>query len=178
MGGLSLSVNMKIHISLILSLACFTLVMARSRVLLEATTDVDAEEILELTTIPYMEGQDVGFMEDVGLDNTEVNCHKCGKASFKFRKELFCQKCLKKGMYSADKAPQDNCKKCRKPKYFQKHLAYCEVKCTGYSPDEDEMEMTTALTTPEAPSPTSSAPDLGPIGNLFKLLVQANTWQR
>ena len=50
--------------------------------------------------------------------------------------ELFCQKCLNKGMYSADKAPQDNCKKCRKPKYFQKHLAYCEVKCTEYSPDE------------------------------------------
>ena len=50
--------------------------------------------------------------------------------------ELFCQKCLDKGMYSADKAPQDYCKKCRKPKYFQKHLAYCEVKCTEYSPEE------------------------------------------
>ena len=50
--------------------------------------------------------------------------------------ELFCQKCLDKGMYHADKAPQDSCKKCRKPKYFQKHLAYCEVKCTEYSPDE------------------------------------------
>ena len=93
-------------------------------------------------------------VEDVGLDNTEVNCHKCVKASFKFRKvfylmdgthvftyvslfqELFCQKCLDKGMVSAEKAPLDNCKKCRKPKYFQKHLAYCEVKCTEYSPDE------------------------------------------
>ena len=50
--------------------------------------------------------------------------------------ELFCQKCLDKGMYSDEKAPQDNCKKCRKPRFFQKHLAYCEVKCTEYSPDE------------------------------------------
>ena len=158
-------------------------------------------------------------VEDVGLDNTEVNCHKCVKASFKFRKvfylmdgtnvftyvslfqELFCQKCLDKGMVSAEKAPLDNCKKCRKPKYFQKHLAYCEVKCTEYSPDEVTLktkknsfrnfsfvkrpgqfwnyfqdEMTTALTTPEIPSSTTAAPDLGPLGNLFKLLVQANTW--
>lgn len=166
-----------IIISLLVALGA---VMARSRVLLEATTDVDTEELLEVTTTSYMEDE-VEFMEDVedvGLDNTEVNCHKCLKASFKFRKELFCQKCLNKGMFSADKAPQDNCKKCRKPKYFQKHLAYCEVKCTEYSPDEDEMlELTTALTTPEISSSTTTAPDLGPLGNLFKLLVQANTWQ-
>ena len=61
------------------------------RVLLEATTDVDAEESVEVTTTPYMEEQEVEFMEDVedvGLDNTEVNCHKCYKASFKFRKVL------------------------------------------------------------------------------------------
>ena len=166
-------------------------------------------------------------IEDVGLDNTEVNCHKCAKASFKFRKvfklvggydvlkmsvfqELFCQKCLTKGMYTADKVPQDYCKKCRKPKYFQKHLAYCEVKCTEYSPDEvieevispfylrvlemkfvpflkdlvnsglfqdETIELTTSLTTPEITSSTTSSPDLGPLGNLLKLLVQVNTWR-
>ena len=58
------------------------------RVLLEATTDVDAESVA-VTTTPYMEEPGVEFMEDVedvGLDNTEVNCHKCYKASFKFRK--------------------------------------------------------------------------------------------
>ena len=63
------------------------------RVLLEATTDVDAEELLKVTT-PYAEEEvvEVEFMEDiedVGLDNTEVNCHKCVKASFKFRKVLY-----------------------------------------------------------------------------------------
>ena len=58
------------------------------RVLLEATTDIDAEELLEVTTVPYME-EEMEFMEDIddgGLDNTEVNCHKCVKGSFKFRK--------------------------------------------------------------------------------------------
>jgi len=171
---------MKLHT--IFTLAFMSLVTARTRVLLEATTNVDGEDLMEVTT-PYTEEEveEVEFMEDmedVGLDNTEVNCHKCVKASFKFRKELFCQKCLDKGMYHADKAPQDSCKKCRKPKYFQKHLAYCEVKCTEYSPDEDEtLELTTSLTTPEIPSSTTSAPDLGPLGNLLKLLVQANTWR-
>ena len=63
------------------------------RVLLEATTDIDAEELLKVTT-PYAEEEvvEVEFMEDiedVGLDNTEVNCHKCVKASFKFRKVLY-----------------------------------------------------------------------------------------
>ena len=62
------------------------------RVLLEATTNVDDEDLMEVTT-PYTEEEveEVEFMEDmedVGLDNTEVNCHKCVKASFKFRKVL------------------------------------------------------------------------------------------
>ena len=38
-----------------------------------------------------MEEDAMEFMEDVedvGLDNTEVNCHKCVKASFKFRRVL------------------------------------------------------------------------------------------
>merc|ERR1712141_731849 len=169
-------VSMKVQ-TIIITLAFFSSVTARSRVLLEATTDVDGEDLMEVTT-PYMEVEFMEDIEDVGLDNTEVNCHKCAKASFKFRKELFCEKCLNKGLYTADKAPQDYCKKCRKPKYFQKHLAYCEVKCTEYSPDEDEtIELTTSLTTPEIPSSTTSAPDLGPFGNLLKLLVQANTWR-
>merc|ERR1719433_1365804 len=146
---------------------------ARSRVLLEATTTVYDKELSETTTLHHME-QEVQFLEDiedVGLDNTEVNCHKCLKASFKFRKELFCKKCLKKGMLSPDKAPQDNCKKCRKPKYFEKHSDYCEMKCSEYSPAEN-------VTTEESVEiTTTSAPDLGPLGNLFKLLVQANTWQ-
>ena len=62
------------------------------RVLLEATTNVDGEDLMEVTT-PYTEEEveEVEFMEDmedVGLDNTEVNCHKCVKASFKFRRVL------------------------------------------------------------------------------------------
>ena len=55
------------------------------RVLLEFTTDVVSEDQSEMTTTEYREV----FMEeyeDEGLDNTEVNCHKCLKASFKFRK--------------------------------------------------------------------------------------------
>ena len=57
-----------------------------SRVLLEATTDVEAEELMDMTTIPYKEVEFMEDIEDVGLDNTEVNCHKCLKGSFKFRK--------------------------------------------------------------------------------------------
>ena len=58
------------------------------RVLLEFTTDVVSEDQSEMTTTEYREVFMEEF-EDQGLDNTEVNCHKCLKASFKFRKVFF-----------------------------------------------------------------------------------------
>ena len=114
--------------------------------MLEATTDAEPGDMTEMTT----ELVEEFLLEDgdEGLENTEVNCHKCLKESFKFRKvskaqvnisllnpifqELFCEKCLRKGLLDAAKVPQDNCKKCKKEKYFQKHSAYCEVKCQEY----------------------------------------------
>ena len=68
-----------------LTMECKHFLIYVSRVLVEATTEIDAEELLEVTTVPYME-EEMEFMEDIGLDNTEVNCHKCVKGSFKFRK--------------------------------------------------------------------------------------------
>jgi len=164
-------------LSLALLIISMGMVSARSRTLLEATTNVEIEEMTEITT-EYIE-EFLGDNEDGndGLENTDVNCHKCLKSSFKFRKELFCKKCLKKGLYDGAKVPQDHCKKCKKEKYFNKHQAYCEVKCRDYTPQEKEDE-TEEMTTSETPTSTSTkSPDLGPLGNLFKLIIQANTWQ-
>merc|ERR1712045_755063 len=33
----------------------------------------------------------------------DKNCHKCHKASFKYRKDLFCDKCVKKGLVNLEK---------------------------------------------------------------------------
>ena len=51
--------------------------------MLEATTNVEIEEMTEITT-EYIE-EFLGDGND-GLENTDVNCHKCLKSSFKFRK--------------------------------------------------------------------------------------------
>ena len=54
--------------------------------MLEATTNVEIEEMTEITT-EYIEeflGDNEGGND--GLENTDVNCHKCLKSSFKFRK--------------------------------------------------------------------------------------------
>merc|ERR1712227_73577 len=143
---------------LILGLLLLSLVQAspdlRLRREAEDTTDVaDTDLIIDNVVVV-----------DEGLDNTEVNCHKCLKASFSFKKVNFCKKCKKQGKYNEKDAYPETCEKCNKPKFHSKHPVYCEEKCKIILNEE-----TTTTSTTEAP-------DLGPLGNILKILIQANTY--
>merc|ERR1719422_4850 len=143
---------------LILGLLLLSLVHAspdlRLRREAEDTIDVVDEDVSE----------EENEYEDEGLDNTEVNCHKCLKASFSFKKVNFCKKCKQQGKYNEKDAYPETCEKCNKPKFHSKHPVYCEEKCNIIL----EKETTTTSTT--------EAPDLGPLGNILKILIQANTY--
>ena len=58
----------------------------------EDTTDVaDTDLIIDNVVVVDEDVSDeVNEYEDEGLDNTEVNCHKCLKASFSFKKVIYC----------------------------------------------------------------------------------------
>merc|ERR1712241_325014 len=111
------------------------------------TVAVDGEMSME-ETVEIIENDEPSSNsdEDKGLDNTEVNCHKCLRASFN----------------------------CRKPKFNAKHPIYCEEKCNIILVDA-ETEKESGGEASEATNTT--LPDLGPLGNLFKFLVVATTFQ-
>ena len=50
------------------------------------TVAVDGEMSMEETVEIIENDEPSSNSEDKGLDNTEVNCHKCLRASFNFRK--------------------------------------------------------------------------------------------
>ena len=56
----------------------------------EDTTDVaDTDLIIDnIVVVDEDVSEEVNEYEDEGLDNTEVNCHKCLKASFSFKKVI------------------------------------------------------------------------------------------
>ena len=54
----------------------------------EDTTDIADTDIIvdDVAVVDEDVSAEVNDYEDEGLDNTEVNCHKCLKASFSFKK--------------------------------------------------------------------------------------------
>ena len=56
----------------------------------EDTTDVADTDLIIDNVVVVDEDVSEDEYEDEGLDNTEVNCHKCLKASFSFKKVINC----------------------------------------------------------------------------------------
>merc|ERR1712192_396394 len=118
---------------------------------------------------------------DPEIPDTLDRCHKCLKASFKFKKEFYCLKCVKHGLIKENEASPVHCRKCRKRSYRTKNEEFCKSKCTVETAmellEEDaleeilEDEETTTTT-----SPTTAAPDLGLLGNIFKFIVEKTTF--
>jgi len=120
-----------------------------------------------------------------GIPDTLDRCHKCLKASFKFKKEFYCLKCVKHGIIKENEASPVHCRKCRKRSYRTKNEQFCKSKCTVETAmellEEDaledileeilEDEETTTMT-----STTTAAPDLGFLGNIFKFIVEKTTF--
>merc|ERR1712241_368879 len=93
----------------------------------------------------------------------------------KYRKDLFCDKCIKKGLVNLEKdvGKKLHCKKCKKSKFRNKNGDFCKMKC----PDQMEEEVIEIETTTEvAEEATEEKFKLGPLGSLLKFLVVSNTW--
>merc|ERR1711981_1021461 len=104
--------------------------------------------------------------------DNDKNCHKCHKMIFKYRKDLFCDKCVKKGLVNLEK---DVGKKphCKKSKFRIKNGDFCKMKC----PNEMEEEIVENETTTEVVEETTDGEyRLGPLGSLLKFFVVTNTW--
>jgi ribosomal protein L37E len=122
---------------------------------------------------------------DPGVPDTLDRCHKCLKASFKFKKEFYCLKCVKHGIIKENEASPVHCRKCRKKSYRTKNEEFCKSKCTVETAmellEEDvledileeilEEEETTTMT-----ATTTTTPDLGLLGNIFKFIVEKTTF--
>merc|ERR1712083_533512 len=90
------------------------------------------------------------------------NCHKCHKESFKYRKDLFCDKCIKKGLVNLEKdvGKKPHCKKCKKSKFRIKNGDFCKMKC----PNEMDEEIVENETTTEVVEETTDGEyKLGPL---------------
>merc|ERR1719237_620210 len=123
--------------------------------------------------------------DDSGIPDSMDRCHKCLKASFKFKKEYYCLKCVKHGIIKESEASPVQCRKCRKRSYRTKNEEFCKSKCTVETAmellEEDALESmleeiledaeTTTMT-----ATTTSAPALGFLGNIFKFIVEKTTF--
>merc|ERR1711892_571458 len=103
----------------VLSLALLQAVNSNPRKIRETEEDVtttvksvvdkiiEGEEIIE-SDVEEQEETEVEDQEDNEVSDEEEyfehekNCHKCRKASFKYRKDLFCGKCVTKGLVSLE----------------------------------------------------------------------------
>merc|ERR1711970_703705 len=105
----------------------------------------------------------------------DKNCHKCHKASFKYRKDLFCDKCVKKGLVNLEKdvGKKLHCKKCKKSKFRIKNDDFCKMKCSDQMKEEVNEDETTTEVAEEVSEDTFK---LGPLGSLLKFFVVSNTW--
>ena len=122
---------------------------------------------------------------DPGVPDTLDRCHKCLKASFKFKKEFYCLKCVKHGIIKESEASPVQCRKCRKRSYRTKNEEFCKSKCTVETAmellEEDELEdileeiLEDEETTTMIPT-TTATPDLGFLGNIFKFIVEKTTF--
>merc|ERR1712123_217197 len=161
----------------VLSLALLHAANSNPRKIREAEEDVTTtlksgvEKIIESddeeqdeTEVEDQEENEVSDEEE--FFEHEKNCHKCRKASFKYRKDLFCGKCVTKGLVSLESNDGKNlhCKKCRKSRFRFKNGDFCEMKC----PEQMKQEVIDETTT--------AAPVLGPLGSLLRFFVVSNTW--
>merc|ERR1712008_649381 len=145
----------------------------------EKIIESEVEEIIESddeeqeeTEVEDQEENEVSDEEE--FFEHEKNCHKCRKASFKYRKDLFCGKCVTKGLVSLESNDGKNlhCKKCRKSRFRFKNGEFCEMKC----PEQMKQEVIDETTTEVAEETTTTAPVLGPLGSLLRFFVVSNTW--
>merc|ERR1711892_1507495 len=169
----------------VLGLALLQAVNSNPRKIREAEEDVtttvksvvdkiiesEVEEIIE-SEVEDQEDNEVSDEEE--YFEHEKNCHKCRKASFKYRKDLFCGKCVTKGLVSLESNDGKNlhCKKCRKSRFRFKNGDFCEMKC----PEQMKQEVIDETTTEVAEETTTAAPVLGPLGSLLRFFVVSNTW--
>merc|ERR1712141_296989 len=146
------------------------------------TETVVDEKIIESDTSDN-EIDDATEMEehDENTDHEEhdndKNCHKCHKASFKYRKDLFCDKCIKKGLVNLEKdvGKKLHCKKCKKSKFRNKNGDFCKIKCPDQMKEEEGV-IENETTTEVAEEATEEKFKLGPLGSLLKFFVVSNTW--
>merc|ERR1712045_1052868 len=105
------------------------------------------------------------------------NYNNCHKASFKYRKDLFCDKCIKKGLVKleTDVGKKLHCKKCRKSKFRFKNGDFCKMKCPDQM-KEEVVEVETETTTMVVEEASQDEYKLGPLGSLLKFFVVTNTW--
>merc|ERR1712018_266682 len=109
-------------------------------------------------------------------------CGKCKKAAYTYKKKFFCQKCVKEGhIKEADTVV--NCSKCRKPRYRAHNGDFCGQECpntsAGGMKDVDDKATSNDVVEPTVVTAVvdeDDTPDLGVLGNIFKFLVQTNTW--
>merc|ERR1719150_1785685 len=102
--------------------------------------------------------------DDSGIPGSMDRCHKCLKASFKFKKEYYCLKCVKNGI-------------------IKENEEFCKSKCTVETAmellEEDALEDILVEILGEdttTTSTTTAAPPLGFLGNIFKFIVEKTTF--
>merc|ERR1711892_412869 len=181
MGSAVETANMEGGRYLILAVLSFALLHAinsNPRKIREAEEDVTTTVKSVVEKIIESEVEEIIESDDEEQDETEVedqeenevsdeeeyfehekNCHKCRKASFKYRKDLFYGKNL-------------HCRKCRKSRFRLKNGDFCEMKC----PEQMKQEVIDETTTEVAEETTTAAPVLGPLGSLLRFFVVSNTW--
>merc|ERR1712083_723934 len=146
----------------------------------------DSEEPVEGGVDDVEDDEEDNKEDDSGIPDSMDRCHKCLKASFKFKKEYYCLKCVKNGIIKENEESPVHCRKCRKRSYRTKNGEFCKSKCTVETAmellKEDELEdiLEEILedgdeTTTMSPT-TTAAPALGLLGNIFKFIVEKTTF--
>lgn len=131
----------------------------------------------------------------------EAKCTKCLKAPYLARHASFCAKCSDQGATKGEL--KGDCSRCKSgSKYAKKHMAFCTDSCGGLKKKKKKVDSktshqmkkkammaakkktTTMKATPvssglslaQSATKVSATEPLGPLAELFKSLVVANTW--
>merc|ERR1712203_505888 len=124
----------------------------------------------------------------------EAKCTKCLKAPYLARHASFCAKCSEQG--AAKGELKGDCTRCKAgSKYAKKDLAFCTDSCGGLKKKKKTQMKKKAIMAPKKKTTTtmktkpvsgltlaqsatkvSTTEPLGPLAELFKSLVVANTW--
>lgn len=143
----------------------------------------DSEEPDEDGVADVEDDEEDNKEDDSGIPDSMDRCHKCLKASFKFKKEYYCLKCVKNGIIKENEESPVHCRKCRKRSYRTKNEEFCKSKCTVETAmellEEDALEDILLEILGEdttTTSTTTAAPPLGFLGNIFKFIVEKTTF--